>query len=100
MIRERGLVCRAPALSKGDVLFWAAKTIDGSLPTMQPTRSRRSFTAHFIPDGSRFLQFQTRIRPLNTELVNGMKVHHPKDLSNAANRLVLFVETRFPRTFR
>jgi phytanoyl-CoA hydroxylase len=100
VIRERGLVCRAPALSKGDVLFWAAKTIHGSLPTIQPTRSRRSFTAHFIPDGSRFLQFQTRIRPLNTELVNGMKVHHPKDLSNAANRLVLFVETRFPRTFQ
>ena len=51
VIRERGLVCRAPALSKGDVLFWAAKTIHGSLRTTQPTRSRRSFTAHFIPDG-------------------------------------------------
>ena len=50
MIREQGLVCRAPALSKGDVLFWAAKTIHGSLRTTQPTRSRRSFTAHFIPD--------------------------------------------------
>ena len=36
--RKRGLVCRAPAFSKGDVLFWAAKTIHGSLPTMQPTR--------------------------------------------------------------
>ena len=100
VIREQGLVCRAPALSKGDVLFWAAKTIHGSLRTTQPTRSRRSFTAHFIPDRSRFLQFQTRIRPLKTELVNGMRVHHPKDQSSAANRLVLFVETRFPRTFQ
>ena len=100
VIREQALVCRAPALSKGDVLFWAAKTIHGSLRTTQPSRSRRSFTAHFIPDRSRFLQFQTRVRPLNTELVNGIRVHHPKDLSKAANRAVFFAETRFPRTFQ
>jgi phytanoyl-CoA hydroxylase len=83
VICEQALVCRAPALSKGDVLFWAAKTIHGSLRTTEPTRSRRSFTAHFIPDRSGFLQFQTRVRPLKTELVNGMRVHHPKDLSKA-----------------
>ena len=100
VIREQALVCRAPALSKGDVLFWAAKTIHGSLRTTQPSRSRRSFTAHFIPDRSRFLQFQTRVRPLKTELVNGIRVHHPKDLSKAANRAVFFAETRFPRTFQ
>jgi phytanoyl-CoA hydroxylase len=100
VIREHKLACRAPALSKGDVLFWAAKTIHGSLRTTEPTRSRRSFTAHFIPDRSRFLQFQTRVRPLKTEFVNGMKVHHPKDLSKAANRAILFMETRFPRTFQ
>jgi phytanoyl-CoA hydroxylase len=100
VIREQGLLCRAPALSRGDVLFWAAKTIHGSLRTTEPMRSRRSFTAHFIPDRSRFLQFQTRIRPLKTELVNGMKVHHPKDLSNAANRVIFFIETRFPSIFQ
>jgi phytanoyl-CoA hydroxylase len=100
VVREQGLVCRAPALSKGDVLFWAAKTIHGSLGTTDPTRSRRSFTAHFIPDRCRFLQFQTRIKPIKTEFLNGMKVHHPKDLSNTANRAVLFLETRFPRTFQ
>jgi phytanoyl-CoA hydroxylase len=100
VIREQGVVCRAPALSKGDVLFWAAKTIHGSLCTTEPKRSRRSFTAHFIPERSRFLQFQTRVRPLKTTLVNGMRVHHPKDLSKSGNRAVLFVETRFPRAFQ
>jgi phytanoyl-CoA hydroxylase len=100
VIFEHGLPCRAPALSKGDVLFWAAKTIHGSLRTTEPTRSRRSFTAHFIPDRSRFLQFQTRVRPLKTEFVNGMRVHLPKDLSKVANRAILFMETRFPRTFQ
>jgi len=100
VILDQGLVCRAPALSKGDVLFWAAKTIHGSLRTTQPTRSRRSFTAHFIPDRSRFLQYQTRVKPLTTKVVNGMKVHHPKDLSQPANRAAFFVETHFPRTFQ
>jgi phytanoyl-CoA hydroxylase len=100
VIVEHGLICRAPALSKGDVLFWTARTIHGSLRTTEPTRSRRSFTAHFIPDRCRFLQFQTRVRPLKTELVNGMGVHHPKDLSKAANRAVFFVETHLPWTLQ
>jgi phytanoyl-CoA hydroxylase len=100
VMRDQRLVCRVPALSNGDVLFWAAKTIHGSLCTTEPTRSRPSFTAHFISDRSRFLQFQMRVRPLKTELVNGMRVHHPKDLSKASHRAVLFVETRFPRTFQ
>ena len=100
VIRERGLVCRAPALRKGDVLFWAAKTIHASLRTTELSRSRQSFTAHFIPERSRFLQFQTRVKPLKIELVNGMRVHHPKDLSKTANRVVLFAATRFPRIFQ
>jgi phytanoyl-CoA hydroxylase len=99
-IREYQLVCSAPALSKGDALFWAAKTIHGSLKTLQTDRSRKSFTAHFIPASSRFLQFQSRIKGLRLKPVNGMQVHHPKDLSETMNRLVLFVETRFPRAFR
>lgn len=75
VIHEQELVCRAPALSKGDVLFWAAETIHDSLLTTEPTSSRRSFTAHFIPERSRFLQFQTPVKPLRTELINGMRVH-------------------------
>ena len=100
VIREEQLECRAPALSKGDVLFWSAKTIHGSLKTTQPTRSRRSFTAHFIPEHSRFLQYQARVKPLEIEHINGVAVHHPKDLSKAGARAVLMIETRFPRAFQ
>jgi phytanoyl-CoA hydroxylase len=99
-IREYRLVCSAPALGKGDVLFWAAKTIHGSLSTVQVDRSRKSFTAHFIPASSRFLQFQARVKKLRLRTVNTMPVHHPKDLSEPLNRAILFVETRFPRAFR
>lgn len=100
VIRRHGLECRAPALQQGDVLFWSSKTIHGSLGTTQPARSRSSFTAHYIPDSARFLQFQSRIKPLNLQEVQGMRVHHPKDQNRLVPRMVLWVETTFPKTFQ
>jgi|HubBroStandDraft_5_1064220.scaffolds.fasta_scaffold01012_9 phytanoyl-CoA hydroxylase len=100
IIDSSGLECRAPALGEGDVLLWAAKTIHGSLQTTQPEASRSSFTAHFIPRSSRFLQLQSRIKPLNLETIGGIDVHKPKDLANVRNRGVLWVETTFPQTFQ
>jgi phytanoyl-CoA hydroxylase len=40
---------RAPALKKGDVLFWNSRTIHGSLETVDRKYSRKSLTAHFLP---------------------------------------------------
>jgi phytanoyl-CoA hydroxylase len=99
IIRENGLECRAPALRKGDVLFWGSKTIHGSMETTQPQHSRSSVTAHYIPASARFMQYQTRIKPLSLSTVNGMPVHTPKDLANPVQRLVMEVETRFPKAF-
>jgi phytanoyl-CoA hydroxylase len=44
----------APALRKGDVLFWNSSTIHGSLPTRDQRFSRKSATAHYIPEGATF----------------------------------------------
>ncbi len=44
----------APALKKGDVLFWNSSTIHGSLPTRDERFSRKSATAHYIPEGAVF----------------------------------------------
>lgn len=44
----------APALNKGDVLFWNSSTIHGSLPTQDGSFSRKSATAHYIPEGAVF----------------------------------------------
>jgi len=44
----------APALKKGDVLFWSSSTIHGSLPTQDGRYSRKSATAHYIPEGAVF----------------------------------------------
>jgi phytanoyl-CoA hydroxylase len=40
---------KAPALKKGDVLFWNSRTIHGALPTRDMRHSRKSITAHFMP---------------------------------------------------
>jgi phytanoyl-CoA hydroxylase len=99
VIRSHRLECRAPAMRAGDALFWSSKTIHGSLVTLDPRRSRCSFSAHYIPEGSRLLQFQTRIRKLEIATVNGMRVHRPKDLNKRRNRTIMWVAARFPTAF-
>jgi phytanoyl-CoA hydroxylase len=99
VIATHGLECRAPALRKGDVLFWNARTIHGSMETRQPEHSRSSMTAHYIPSSTRFMQYQARPVRLDLAPVNGMLVHHAKDLRRPLNRFVLQVETRFPKAF-
>ncbi|GAB1545539.1 hypothetical protein NUACC21_82150 [Scytonema sp. NUACC21] len=45
---------KAPELNKGDVLFWNSRTIHGSLPTLDPSFSRKSLTGHYIPSEYKF----------------------------------------------
>ena len=99
VVARHGLECRAPALRKGDVLFWSSKTIHGSLETTQGDCSRASFTTHVIPRSKGFLQFQSRQKPLRLRQINDIAVHCPKDQNLGINRAVLFVETRFPGAF-
>lgn len=100
VIDSKNLSFHAPAMAAGDVLFWSAKTIHGSLKTTQPEHSRASLTAHFIPESHRFMQFQSRIKLLNLRDVNGIQVHHPKSQEELRNRVILRAETRFPRLFQ
>lgn len=39
----------APALKKGDALFWDGRLVHGALQIQDPTFSRKSMTAHYIP---------------------------------------------------
>jgi phytanoyl-CoA hydroxylase len=45
----------APALRQGDMILWSSLAIHGSLETTRPDRSRRSFTAHYIPCSQTYL---------------------------------------------
>jgi phytanoyl-CoA hydroxylase len=99
LIERQGLQMRAPALAAGDVLFWKSKTIHGSLATEGTTETRQSLTAHYIPKSHRFLQLQSRIKPLSLSEHNGIQVHCPKDQGRLHNRVTLFVESRLPGPF-
>jgi phytanoyl-CoA hydroxylase len=100
VLENSGIEVRAPALRRGDVLFWNSKTIHGSLPTTQPQHSRSSFTGHFLPESHRFMQFQSRVKSFRSRVVNGVRVNHPKDQDSLPNRLVLGLETAFPKSFQ
>ena len=100
LIEDKQLVVAAPALRQGDVLFWNSKTIHGSLPTSQGQYSRSSFTGHYIPESHRFLQFQSRLKSFRNRITNNMRVNHPKDQDKFTNRLMLDIETAFPRSFQ
>lgn len=99
VIESHQLQFVAPALRKGDALFWAAATIHGSLPTAEPNFSRRSLTAHWIPQSTELMQFQTRTRPLAYDTVNEVPIARPKDLARPHNRAILYMESTFPKTF-
>jgi phytanoyl-CoA hydroxylase len=98
-IRDDRLTIRAPILKKGDVLFWNAWTIHGSLDSQDAHQSRSSITCHAIPNRKKFLQMQIRTFDLPTERVNDAQVHRPKDLASARNRGIFFVESNFPKSF-
>lgn len=100
VIQKYGLECRAPAMRKGDVLFWSAKTIHGSLQTRQPDRSRCSYTAHFIPESTDFLQFQSIKKPLKLQRINSFQVNCPKNQNTLKNRAIFQIETKYPKTFK
>ena len=98
-VRDLGLEIRAPRTETGDVLFWNAWTIHGSLDSQHMSRSRSSVTCHAIPAKDRFLQLQLRALDVETDVVNGVQVYRPKDLALFRNRAILWIESYFPRPF-
>jgi phytanoyl-CoA hydroxylase len=66
-IIEEGLQVYAPALKKGDVIFWNSGTIHGSLKTLDENLSRKSITAHFVPRTHKYVQNRYSDKIRNTE---------------------------------
>ncbi len=64
-LKQSGMNCMAPLLRAGDVLFWDARTIHGSLATTDPKFSRASFTAHYSLDEGRFVPEKSKTTKLN-----------------------------------
>jgi phytanoyl-CoA hydroxylase len=98
-IAEQKLELHAPALKKGDAVFWSSRTIHGSLETSTPDHSRSSCTAHFIARTSKLVQFQARTIRLNLEEANGVLIYRHKDQARLINRLIHGIECAVPTLF-
>ncbi len=77
----------APALKKGDVLFWNSRTIHGSLKTQDPSFSRKSLTAHYLPSHMAFGNLFTRKDSLKYKTYNGMKFFRNQPDYSPMNKL-------------
>jgi phytanoyl-CoA hydroxylase len=98
-IKQLKLEIKAPALRKGDVLFWNSLTIHGSLNSQDPAHSRSSITCHAIPRSRKFLHHQILLWDVATDTVNDTRIFRPKDLAMLKNRLIFQFETRLPALF-
>jgi len=70
----------APALKKGDVLFWNSGTIHGSLETVNNQYYRKSMTAHYLPSQYQFgKRYCSEPRPIDYKVYGGVKYRavHP-----------------------
>jgi phytanoyl-CoA hydroxylase len=98
-VRNGPLDCLAPVLRQGDVLLWSSLTIHGSLPTADPRCSRRSFTAHYVPDSH---PYQWNVRPQASRRrmrFNKVEVILHRDDSSWLRRLRNAVREDWPRAY-
>ena len=95
-----GLERRAPALARGDVLLWSSRTIHGALPPLDDAHTRNSYTAHFLPSSTRFMQYQCIPKPIHPERFAGRLICRPKDQARWRNRFTFALEVVAPSLFR
>ena len=73
-LKENKNLIHAPALQKGDVLFWNSATVHGSLPTLNPEFSRKSLTGHYLPSKFEFgKRYQIAPSKVNYAIYEGMR---------------------------
>ena len=98
-VRDRIAEIRAPALKRGDVLLWNSRTVHGASRPLAPGLTRHSYTAHFIPESSRFMQYECIPVKLHPTSIAGRLVCRPKDQDVFFNRCILKLEALTPMLF-
>jgi phytanoyl-CoA hydroxylase len=77
----------APAMKKGDVLFWNSRLIHGALPTRDPSFSRKSLTAHYLPAHLAFGNLFTKKEFVKYKIYNGMNFYRNQPDYSLTNRV-------------
>lgn len=84
---------QAPALQKGDVLFWNSRTIHGALPTIEPKFSRKSLTAHYLPAEYAFGNLFVRKDFIQYQDYKGVKYYRNQPDYSMVNMLKFRIKT-------
>ena len=98
-VKSKNMPIKAPYMNIGDILFWNSRTIHGSLDSQNANFSRSSITLHAIPQNHKLLQFHARELELKTDDLENSLVHRPKDQAKILNKIILSIETNFPKPF-
>lgn len=77
----------APALKKGDVLFWNSRTIHGALPTRDPGFSHKALTAHYMPSELQFGNLFVTKEAIRYKTYNGMQFYRNQPDYSLVNKL-------------
>ncbi|WP_431857672.1 phytanoyl-CoA dioxygenase family protein [Azospirillum sp.] len=84
--KRSGCELVAPELKRGDMILWSSLTVHGSLPTTEPRCSRKSFTAHYIPQSHGYL-WGRHVRGAQREIaVNGVRIARHADQGSWATQ--------------
>jgi phytanoyl-CoA hydroxylase len=84
----------APALRAGDVLLWNSRTVHGSLPTQNEAFSRKSLTAHYLPNGFAFGNLFAEKSNLPYKEHDGVRFYRNQPDFSQWNRLKFAVKIR------
>ena len=98
-VKSKNMTIKAPYMNVGDILFWNSRTIHGSLDSQNANFSRSSITLHAIPQSHKLLQFHARELELKTDDLENSLVHRPKDQAKILNKIILSIESNFPKPF-
>lgn len=98
-MEHQGRSIRAPAVRKGDAVFWNAYTVHGSLASQHESRSRSSITCHAIPASHKFLKLQHVLDDVPVEDMGNVLLYAPKDQAQVKYRLAKWCEWTFPAAF-
>lgn len=92
-VNENHQQVSAPALKCGDVLFWNSRTVHGSLPTQDESRSRKSLTAHYLPQQFEFGNLFATKRQLKYQEHDGVRFYRNQPDDSPWNRIKFKLKT-------
>lgn len=77
----------APALNKGDVIFWNSRTIHGALPTLDKRFSRKSLIGHYIPSEYKYGNIYMTKDYIKYKIYKGVKYYRNQPDYSLLNKL-------------